>query len=560
MYRHQDDTIATVISLATLNPAPLTPAQRITIRDGHFYDQSGRRVRFVGLNLKALPSKEELAPLAARWHQEGINLIRLVAPAPESQSALAFFCAELKKQGIYLNLVLRTTGSVRDYFDPSTLAQQTRQAAALLSTTGLANDPVLALVTLNGTCSLVGSAAQLDRLPPTELKPLQAAWNLYLKKKYVTTAQLRQRWGGPASVPAHQSLEAGTLELSHVSGIPAGIDYTHFLMTLEDTYCRTLKNAIRATGCLSPLACSSASAGGIAGVWREAKLDWLELQDPMEDSSLDFFAMHRVGGKPYIVQLPSPALMPLFFAYAAWQDWDGVFVSDQRSFLPAGASLFLRGDLAPARSAITLTVPQNKIPTITALGSAGAFWGLAEIRFVQGELTQAPEKAEPQTFVTHRAEVRFERDPGPLAFGVQAFPSAPPGFLWDSGKEQFRVSSPASKALIGKLGGSAARVTGFVAELAPPVGTQATLLLTSRDGKPTEDASSLLLTTTINLTAVVHIATKATSASVWALDSTGKRQSELPSRLENGTLTLQLDHASQAGSYELVLTHAPASP
>src|SRR4051812_43174458 len=46
-----NDTTRTVISADDLNPAPLTNAQRISVKDGHFFDTTGRRVRFLGTNL-----------------------------------------------------------------------------------------------------------------------------------------------------------------------------------------------------------------------------------------------------------------------------------------------------------------------------------------------------------------------------------------------------------------------------------------------------------------------------------------------------------------------------
>ena len=77
-------------------------------------------------------------------------------------------------------------------------------------------------------------------------------------------------------------------------------------------------------------------------------------------------------------------------------------------FLPAAAALFLRGDLAPASLAITLTVPISKVPGLKGLGTDYAFWSLAQTRFIQGSLKNAPEKADAAAFLTHRASIRFE--------------------------------------------------------------------------------------------------------------------------------------------------------
>jgi hypothetical protein len=839
-----DDSSATATSVASLNPAPLTAQQKLTAKNGHFYDATGRRVRFVGVNIgaaAAFPSKADAPKIAARLHKYGVNLVRLhhmdaqwatpnifnskgsytktTSLDPISLDLLEFFIAQLKKNGIYVDLNLHVSrewlpgdgfppikeklpelGKVVAYFHPRAIELQKQFATQILTHknpyTGLplALDPVLALVELNNEDSLIGSAGQAAALPAALRKPLEAGWQAYLRKKYLNTVTLRQAWntglslgveqlkrdvaawtaethektqlelasvsvagqtnapGGPVLhvrklkndgtnwhlqlhqtgltletgktytvsfvaraaaprtvyvnarldqapwsmvgldtsiglgiawkrysftfiangnvVPGHcrlslmvgdsdadiylgewslrpgggglqfvsgQSLEAGTIELGQISGSNSGVDYTHYLMTVEDTYCRTMKAAVLATGCTASIACSQASYGGMAGVYRESKLDWVDMHaywqhpsfpgsafdpnnfqienTPMTASAgagvLDGLAMHRVQGKPFTVSEydhPAPSeysaeLTPLIFAYAAWQDWDGIFLFayetaqsdkitgffDQQlhpaklGFLPAAAALFLRGDLAPAPNAIQLSVPKSKVPGLKALGTDYAFWGLSETRFVQGSLKSAPEKIESKTFLNHRAAIRFEEDQGPLALVIQNLKplqeSIDPGFVWDHGAQQVRVSSPGSKALIGKLGGKANRVRGFVAEVAASKRNFAVLTLTARDGKPTELSRSLLLTaldkaenpgmkwnadrtyaadawksgpTQLEVpTATVQIATRAQKATVWALEGTGKRRQEVPATLENGTLTLAIGPEHQTLWYEI---------
>jgi hypothetical protein len=250
-------------------------------------------------------------------------------------------------------------------------------------------------------------------------------------------------------------------------------------------------------------------------------------------------------------------------------------------FLPAAAALFLRGDLAPAPNSVQLSVPKNIVAGLKGLGTDYAFWGLAQTRFVQGTLKNAPEKANASAFLTHRAEVRFESDSGPLALGVKNLVPQSDGFVWDHKEQQVRVHTPASRVLIGRLGGKASRVPGFVAEVAPSPRNFAVLTLTSLDGKPTEQSRSLLLTaldkaenpgltwnaertfaahawssgpTQLDVpTATVQIATKALSAAVWALDGTGRRVKEVPARLENGTLTLAIGPEHRTLWYEIAL-------
>lgn len=834
-----DDASASATSMATLNPAPLTGAHKLTSKQGHFYDTTGRRVRFVGVSIgagAAFPSKTDAPKIAARLHKYGVNLVRLhhldaqwatpnvfnskgrytktTTLDPQSVDRLEFFIAQLKKNGIYVDMNLHVSrewlpgdgfpagklpelGKVVAYFHPRAIALQKQFAAQLLGHknpyTGLplAADPVLALVELNNEDSLVGSAGQAEALPAALRKPLEEGWRNYLLQRYGSTEALRRTWnrasalgperlkpapaawtvenheparftatpvsaagqtnaptgtvlqlrpekidgtnwhlqlhqtgltletgktytvsftarasaprtlfvnarldqepwsmvgldtsvgldtnwkrysftfiangnvvpghcrlslmlgdseaevffggwslrpgsGGSSALPPGQSLEAGTIGLGQVSGSVSGVDYTQYLMTVEDTYCRTMKQAVAATGCTAPVACSQASYGGIAGAYRESKLDWVDMHaywqhpsfpgasfdpnnyrienTPLSASSaagvLDGLAMHRVEGKPFTVSEydhPAPSeysaeMVPLIFAYAAWQDWDGVFLfayETERSekiggffdqqlhpgklgFLPAAAALFLRGDLAPAPNALQLLVPKNQISALKGLGSDYAFWGLSQTRFVQGSLKGAPEKAEARSFLTFRTALRFESDPGPLALSVQNLKPGTGGFVWDHARQQVRVDSPASKALIGKLGGTATRVTGLVAEVAPSARNFAVLTLTSRDGKPTEQSGSLLLTALDKAenrglrwnaertfaadawsagppelevpTATLQIATKAQSVTVWALDGAGKRVTSVPATLENGTLTLAIGPEHRTLWYEL---------
>ncbi|MCJ7821913.1 MAG: glycoside hydrolase family 5 protein, partial [Armatimonadetes bacterium] len=75
-----NDAARTAIDVSDLNPAPLDESRRITIRGDHFYDATGRRVRFVGTNFAAgacFPQKEDAAAVAARLHKYGFNCVRL---------------------------------------------------------------------------------------------------------------------------------------------------------------------------------------------------------------------------------------------------------------------------------------------------------------------------------------------------------------------------------------------------------------------------------------------------------------------------------------------------
>ena len=131
-----DDSAQSATSVGDLNPAPLTNAQRISVKDGHFVDATGRRVRFLGTNIvssAAFTRPEEASSVAARLHKFGFNIVRMhhidaswsnpsifgadhdAGKGPnqkvdaDSLELLDNFVAELKKQGVYTNLNLHVS-------------------------------------------------------------------------------------------------------------------------------------------------------------------------------------------------------------------------------------------------------------------------------------------------------------------------------------------------------------------------------------------------------------------------------------------------------------------
>ena len=240
-----DDSSKTATSASDLNPAPLTATQRIQIKDGHFADQSGRRVRLLGTNMvasAAFTRPEEAGAVAARLHKFGFNVVRLhhmdaswSNPSifgfgagrnsrqdvdADSLELLDNLAAELKKQGVYLNLnqhvaralapengfpdadKLPEMGKVVAYFEPKFITQQKDYARQILDHknphTGQrwADDPALAFVELNNEDTLIGHAwdGSLQALPPFYRQTLQNGWNTFLKARYQNDAALKNAW------------------------------------------------------------------------------------------------------------------------------------------------------------------------------------------------------------------------------------------------------------------------------------------------------------------------------------------------------------------------------
>lgn len=244
-----DDATATSTDDSALNPAPLTNAQRVSVKGGHFVDATGKRVRFVGANLVATASftrPEDAPAVAARLHKYGFNIVRLhhmdaswANPSifgadhdsgkgpnqivdANSLSLLDNMVGELSKNGVYVDLNLHVAralspgdgfpdtdklpelGKVTAYFEPQFIAQQKEYARQILGhvnpKTGKkwADDPTVALVEINNEDTLIGHAwdGSLQALPPFYRETLQKGWNTFLKARYADDGALRRAWSG----------------------------------------------------------------------------------------------------------------------------------------------------------------------------------------------------------------------------------------------------------------------------------------------------------------------------------------------------------------------------
>ena len=244
-----DDASRTVIDASALNPAPLDEARRLRSVGGHFRDATGRRVRLLGVNITAgaaFPAHEDAARVAARLHKFGVNCVRLhhmdapwaqpnlfflsggsagkptAALSPESLDRLDFFVAQLKQNGIYVDLNLHVSrawdaaggfeegagvpplGKVLAYFEPHAIALQQQFATQILTHlnpyTGLsyAREPAVAFVEMNNEDSLLGAASSIATLPASYQSTLQAQWNAWLGKRYGSSDKLLAVWNREA--------------------------------------------------------------------------------------------------------------------------------------------------------------------------------------------------------------------------------------------------------------------------------------------------------------------------------------------------------------------------
>src|SRR5688500_4389921 len=80
VFKIDQDTLAGAPDFSSLNK-PLTAADALVVRDGHFYREiGGDPVRLFGVNLvrsAALPSPSDAGRIARRLRKLGVNLVRL---------------------------------------------------------------------------------------------------------------------------------------------------------------------------------------------------------------------------------------------------------------------------------------------------------------------------------------------------------------------------------------------------------------------------------------------------------------------------------------------------
>lgn len=343
-------------------------------------------------------------------------------------------------------------------------------------------------------------------------------------------------------------------------------------------------------------------------------VDWRIGNTPMVreryGGTLKGLARYRLAGKPFTASEynhPAPSdyqaeCVPMLAAFAAFQDWDGFYLFDyhdaagdwncdrirgffavgsnpaKMALLPAAAMLFLRGDLPPAEEETRLNIPEKSVgemlaqkgPDIGAAWNAvGGVWPEALRRRVS--VAFVPDKSGPVT-VTHRHSKEAERGSALTWRGT------------GTDRALFTMDSPRSKLAIGLLGGQTVDLTGWKVKHARNAPAFAAVTLTAMDDRPVSRSRSLLLTAVgrvenkrmqwnaernsvsnhwgsapslaEGVPASIAIRTSARTATVHALDATGKRRGRVAARLNNGSLTFDIGPDYKTVWYEIA-TDAP---
>jgi len=237
------DASKNITDLSYLNEKPAGKNGFVTVKDGHFIDGSGKRIRFFGTNLTfgaCFPDHATAEKLAARLAKLGFNCVRFhhmdchYAPRgiwdkkykdkqhidPEQLDRLDYLIYQLKRNGIYANINLHVSRKFTeadgfpdakllpkfdkgvDNFEARMIELQKKYAKDLLTHTNpytktrYVEEPAVAIVELNNENSLLQMAisGRLEPLPPYYAKQLDKLWNDYLKKYYISTESLSLAW------------------------------------------------------------------------------------------------------------------------------------------------------------------------------------------------------------------------------------------------------------------------------------------------------------------------------------------------------------------------------
>jgi hypothetical protein len=243
-----DDAQAGVATdVSYLNAKPAGVNGRIVVKNGHFVEEkTGKRIRFLGTNFTFaynFPDHDDAIKIAAHLAKLGINIVRIhhhdadygllwdkSKPGnqtinPDSRERLDFLIAELKKNGIYVDLNLHVSRKFTaadgfpesvskitlqydkrvDHYNRRMIELQKQFAKDYLAHVNpytkiaYVDDPCVAMVEINNENSLVDHAAdrfsaELDDLPEPFRGELVALWNTWLRKKYSSETAMRAAW------------------------------------------------------------------------------------------------------------------------------------------------------------------------------------------------------------------------------------------------------------------------------------------------------------------------------------------------------------------------------
>ena len=360
---------------------------------------------------------------------------------------------------------------------------------------------------------------------------------------------------GVSTEIGNQSIEAGTMQMAMIDNSARGRDMTAFLMDVEARYSLMMRDYIKKDlGSKSLVTCSQAWLGGLGGVVREARMDWVDMHSywqhpefpgtawsasdwridntPMVrekgGGTMPFLAQHRVAGKPFTVteyNHPAPndyasETLPFMAALGAVQDWDGLFLFDYHAdqgnwdidrlnnffsvandpnkmvTMPAAALMFLGNQVPSAAATSELVVPRGSAVSLLTTRKPSNFWDSN-----MGGLWGAG-GWKLSDMMQSRVAIRLVDGSGPVRLNRVLDASQKNVLNWKTdvpANALFTVDAPKAKSLVGFLGGRTTRLDGFQVTMAQTTRSFATVMLNAKDNRPLQTSSSLLLTALNNV-------------------------------------------------------------
>jgi len=347
--------------------------------------------------------------------------------------------------------------------------------------------------------------------------------------------------GGREGLLKGESLEAASVALYGAGEVEArAIDRVRFLAETEKAYFDDMRSFIRkdlgvkavVTGTIVFGPCGLYAQSGMDFIdghsyWQHPHFpgrpwdpaNWLVNQVAMVDqpggATLPRLAGERLAGKPYTVSEynhPAPndfqaECVPLLAAYAAAQDWDGVwlFAYSHRNddvdpeafmgffdldanpakwgFVQAGAAIFRQAAIPPHRKAFSV-----------AIGGAEDVLGqLAALHLKHGSNMLAVANSVMKTTGDDLLKVRLELELEGHSGVVDSQAQQEPRVAWktdDKGRGTFSAAGPGAAVLVSHAAGDGAASAEGLAFSKPAF---AAVTMTALDGQPLENSAAILI-------------------------------------------------------------------
>ena len=337
--------------------------------------------------------------------------------------------------------------------------------------------------------------------------------------------------------------------------------------------------------------------------WRIGNTSLVKATD---GGTLTELARYRVAGKPFTVSEydhPFPndyraESLPMLAAFASVQDWDGYYLFAYETVLaevdktrisgffamqndpaylalmPATATLFLRNDMPVAHEELRLRVPESSVPNQLAKYGTGTVGSWDDSKIARMDA------------LNYRLSLSFAAGKNPEAQPITngagaGKPKGESAITWKTtgADALFTADSPSSKVMAGFLGGQSGVLPGWTVQMGTTPRNFGVFTLTAKDGQPTETSKSLLLAAVggventgmawnadrnsvsdkwgtgpvlaEGLPAQIILRTGLKSATVYALDATGKRKGKVASTLNDGTLAFSIGAQYATVLYEI---------